>query len=135
MKPGDLPEGQPETVVRLDQFGGVVNEDVAEHNRYFCAHEHRKRVAVLQDQFFAAFHGLRERAVVKHQVLSFPVFVADQFVEIGSFGTCVHHDVSPSSRVLVLLNGGTPEKVEGSIFAVTTRFKPRKIRARQMKQV
>ncbi len=39
MEQGRLPERQPEAVVRLDQFGSVVDKDAAEHDGDFGAHE------------------------------------------------------------------------------------------------
>lgn len=117
-----LPEGQPEAGVWLDQLGGIVDEHGAEHETDFGEHECGERVAVFQDQFFAAFHRAGERTIAKHQALPFPVFIADQLVKIGPFGAGVHHDFSPRSDAPVSSNGWAVEKVE---LFFTSRLLPR----------
>lgn len=110
--PGRLSEGEAEAGVRLDQFGGVLNEQRAEHETHFGEHEGGECLAVFQDQFLAAFHRPGERPVVEQQALPFPVLFADQFVEIGSFSAGVHHDFSPWRGAPAFHNGEGAEKLE-----------------------
>jgi hypothetical protein len=69
-------------------------------------------LAVFENQLLAPLHGLRERAVMKKQVLPVPALLADQFIEVGAVSAGMHHDVSPQSEAPVLVNGCLSEKVE-----------------------